>query len=461
MTELGGITGGGLIGFGFFILFTGIFIDAIGYKPLMVIALLCHVVSAVMLFAATPVFNASGKDACYDLLFWSMFIFAVGNGICEGVINPLTSTLFPEQKTHYLNILHAGWPAGLVIGGLIVFGAGQVPWELLMATFLIPVVIYGFIALKEKFPKTAAQEGDISYVGMFSSIVGPFFILLLLAHACVGYVELGTDSWINAITGAIMKSAALGTALFIYTSLLMTGLRFFAGPIVHKISSLGLLFISAIIGATGLYLISIGDSVPFMFFAATVYGIGKTFLWPTMLGVVGERFPKSATVAMAMLGCVGMLSAGYLGGPGIGYKQDYFASKYLETQSSDTYNRVKAPNENGFLTFPKIQGIDGAKSGMIKDNGQAMLAEVKIAGDEITSEKFKSLKGQLDWWTANKQYAATDKTPVEEAELQGSRMAIRYTAIIPCSMAVLYLLLLIGFRAPENEDDNHGAEGEG
>ena len=121
MTELGQITGGGLLGFGIVILIAGFLIDAIGYKPLMLLALLCHVVSALMLFAATPVFNSAGKDSVYMLLFWSAFIFAVGNGICEAVINPLTATLFPEQKTHYLNILHAGWPAGLVIGGLIVF----------------------------------------------------------------------------------------------------------------------------------------------------------------------------------------------------------------------------------------------------------------------------------------------------------------------------------------------------
>lgn len=456
MTELGGITGGGLIGFGFFILITGVLIDSIGYKKLMMVALVCHVISALMLFAATPVFNASGKGACYNLMFWSMFIFAVGNGICEGVINPLTSTLYPKQKTHYLNILHAGWPAGLVIGGLIVYGKDVVAWEVLMATFLVPVAIYGFITFKESFPKTAAQEGDISYAGMFGNIVGPFFVILLLAHACVGYVELGTDSWINAITGAIMNSAALGTSLFIYTSLLMTALRFFAGPIVHQISSLGLLLASALIGATGLYLVCIGDSVPFMFFAATVYAVGKTFLWPTMLGVVGERFPQSATVAMAMLGCVGMLSAGYLGGPGIGYKQDYFASKHLESLNADTYARVQAPNEDGFLMFPKIKGIDGAKAGMLKDDGKAMLNDVKIAGDEIDSESFKSLKEQKDWWEANKKFAETDKEPVAEASLLGSRMAIRYTAIVPCAMALLYLVLLVCFKAPEASEHDSG-----
>lgn len=452
MTELGQITGGGLVGFGVVILFTGLLIDIIGYKPLMLLAFLCHVVSAVMLFAATSVFNASGKEACYMLMFWSMFVFAVGNGICEGVINPLVSTLYPKQKTHYLNILHAGWPAGLVLGGLIVFAAGMVAWEILMATFLIPVVLYGIIVLKEKFPRTAAQSGSISLGAMYVKLISIFFVILLVAHACVGYVELGTDSWINKITGAIMKSAALGTALFIYTSLLMTALRFFAGPIVHKISSLGLLFASAVIGAIGLYLISIGNSVPFMFFAATVYAVGKTFLWPTMLGVVGERFPKSATVAMALLGCVGMLSAGFLGGPGIGYKQDYFASQYIQEKYQETYERVKAPNQNAFLVFPTITGIDGAKAGMLATNAEGILNDVKIAGERIDSDEFKGLKAQADWWEANKQFAGTDAGPVEESTLFGSRMAIRYTAIVPAVMAVLYLVLLVGFKAPTEEE---------
>ena len=434
------------------ILFTGLLIDIIGYKPLMLLAFLCHVVSAVMLFAATSVFNASGKEACYMLMFWSMFVFAVGNGICEGVINPLVSTLYPKQKTHYLNILHAGWPAGLVLGGLIVFAAGMVAWEILMATFLIPVVLYGIIVLKEKFPRTAAQSGSISLGAMYVKLISIFFVILLVAHACVGYVELGTDSWINKITGAIMKSAALGTALFIYTSLLMTALRFFAGPIVHKISSLGLLFASAVIGAIGLYLISIGNSVPFMFFAATVYAVGKTFLWPTMLGVVGERFPKSATVAMALLGCVGMLSAGFLGGPGIGYKQDYFASQYIQEKYQETYERVKAPNQNAFLVFPTITGIDGAKAGMLATNAEGILNDVKIAGERIDSDEFKGLKAQADWWEANKQFAGTDAGPVEESTLFGSRMAIRYTAIVPAVMAVLYLVLLVGFKAPTEEE---------
>jgi MFS family permease len=451
MTELGQITGGGLVGFGVVILLAGLLIDYIGYKPLMLIALVCHVISAVMLFSATPVFNSAGKEAVYDLLYWSMFVFAIGNGICEAVINPLTAACYPNQKTHYLNILHAGWPAGLVIGGLIVFLKGSVGWEILMATFLIPTLAYGFIALKEKFPKTDAQSGDISYGGMFVKLIGPTFIILLIAHALVGYVELGTDSWINKITGTILANDSYGTALFIYTSLLMTALRFFAGPIVHKISSLGLLLASALIGALGLYLISIGEGIGFMILAATIYGIGKTFLWPTMLGVVGERFPQSATVAMALMGFAGMMSAGMLGGPGIGYKQDYFASQYIQENSPESFARVKANNENKFLVFPAITGIDGAKAGMIGDDGKAIESDVAIAGEAINEDGFKGLKDQYDWWQDNKDFAATDKQPVLDATLHGSRMAIRVTALVPLTMAVLYFILLVGFSPKKQE----------
>ncbi|MBB3208822.1 MFS family permease [Rhodopirellula rubra] len=460
MTELGQITGGGLVGFGAVILFAGFLIDTIGYKRLMLIALVCHVISAAMLFAATPVFNASGKEAVYALLYWSMFIFAIGNGICEGVINPLTADLFPEAKTHYLNILHSGWPAGLVIGGLIVFAKGLVAWEILMATFLVPVAIYGFIIAFETFPKTAAEQGATSYGGMIQRLIGPFFLILLVAHACVGYVELGTDSWINKITASILSSATLGTALFIYTSLLMTVLRFFAGPIVHRISSLGLLLVSALIGALGLYLISTGTNVYFMFFAATVYAVGKTFLWPTMLGVLGERYPQSATIGMAVMGCVGMLSAGALGGPGIGYKQDYFASNQLQEVAPETFARVKAPNENQFLFFPPITGIDGAAAGMLGDNGEAIESEREIAGEAWATEKFDEPRKQYDWWQANKEFAEVDAEPVAGATLYGSRMALRVTALVPLTMALLYLILLVAFKKPKHIDEEIVEESE-
>jgi len=456
-TELGQITGGGLLGFGIIILFAGMLIDSLGYKKLLLLALACHVASAVMLFFADGIYRSLGQSATYQILWLSALVFAIGNGLCEAVINPLTAAVYPEQKTHYLNILHAGWPGGLVIGGLIALGIGKLPWELLLAAYLVPAAIYGYLTLTERFPQTDAQKGEISYLGMLRDCLVPFFLLLLAVHAMVGYVELGTDSWIARITGSILADPQKGILLFIYTSMLMFALRFFAGPIVHRISSLGLLLASACVGALGLYLIGAAQSLAAMVVAVTIYGLGKTFLWPTMLGVVGENFPHSATVAMALLGFAGMTSAGLLGGPGIGYKQDRFAAEKLEELSPEAYQRYQASGEKHFLFLKPVQGLDGRKVGVVADSGAKLAEEKQIAEQAGTwdSPRMAPIRELDQWWQTNQTYAAEDLPQVEQAGLYGGRMAIQWTAIVPSVMAACYLLMLLIHRSPADAAAPH------
>jgi len=444
-TELGQITGGGLVGFGIVILIGALLADIIGYGKLMILAFLCHFLSAALTLAATPLFASSGKGAAFQCLYWGMFLFAIGNGLAEAVVNPLVATLFPKNKTHFLNILHAGWPAGLIIGGLASFAmVGKVKWEIQMSLFLIPVVLYGLMCMGQRFPKSEASVHGVSFGSMLSEFAAPFLLLLLFIHAMVGYVELGTDSWISSITGGIMASKEKGLLLFVYTSALMFVLRFFAGPIVHRISPIGLLFVSACFGAIGLTLLSRADTVMLCVVAASVYGIGKTFLWPTMLGVVSERFPRGGAITIGAIGGVGMLSAGLLGGPGIGFKQDYFASADLKEKSAATYERYKADHENSFLTF-KTVGLNSAKVGILADGGKELGRTTEVlAKEKRTDDNHEKL---VAWWAGASASAATDKPLVDAAGLVGGKSALRVTAFVPMVMAVLYLLILIGFKA--------------
>ncbi len=467
--ELGTITGGGLVGFGVVILAASLITDRLGYKAILMLAFLCHVVSAGITLAATPVFNASGKDATYWCLYVGMFLFSIGNGLAEAVINPLVATLYPKRKTHYLNILHAGWPGGLVIGALLAkffigpdASAQQLRWEIPMLFFLVPTLIYGIIAIKERFPQSEARAAGVTFGQMLAEFASPLLLFLLLLQACIGYVELGTDSWITNITNEIVKGQ--GLYLFIYASSIMFVLRFFAGPIVEKINPLGLLFISACLGCVGLTLIGWnalsrdGETVVMATWAAvTIYALGKTFLWPTMLGVVGERFPRGGALTMGAMGGIGMLSAGLLGGPGIGYKQDYFASTHLDKElSPSAYDRYKADGKNQFLFFPAIQGLDGAKVAVLRDpekpgadleRSVALLAEQKRTNAEVA---------RLDkWWATAKDSAGSDIGPVAEAVNYGGGMALIYTAAVPAFMAIGYLILVIYFRAKGGYKQEH------
>jgi hypothetical protein len=236
--------------------------------------------------------------------------------------------------------------------------------------------------------------------------------------------------------------------LLVYTSGIMFVLRFFAGPIVERINPLGLLFVSALFGVTGLYLLGSPTNTTMygILAAATVYGFGKTFLWPTMLGVVGERFPRGGALTMGAMGGIGMLSAGLLGGPGIGYKQDYFAKEKLEADAPSVYQEYQASEPKGFLFFPKIAGLDGKKVGALQDKVKELAKAEK--------EKTVNVREQLP----------KDEQQVLDAVEYGGRMALRYTAFVPATMAAGYLLLILyfaatgGYRAVELDAAGHEHE---
>jgi MFS family permease len=497
-TELGAITGGGLTGFGIIILLSSLIADRIGFGPLMFAAFVMHLVSAGLTLATGAAFAAGGKPLAFQCLFWGMFLFAIGNGIAEAVVNPLVATLFPKNKTHYLNILHAGWPGGLILGGLASYfltgGADTKPvaWQVQISLFLIPVALYGLMMLGQRFPKSEASSSGVSYKDMLGELglIGAAVIcgllalffksdlglspivaagiatallavfgaatgfrfghvllaFLLLIHALVGYVELGTDSWISKITGTIMANPANGLLLFVYTSGLMFVLRFFAGPIVEKISPLGLLAVSAVFGAAGLTLLGNAQGAIMCVIAATVYGIGKTFLWPTMLAVVSEQFPKGGAITIGAAGGVGMLSAGLLGGPGIGFLQDQNASANLAQANPAVYERYKAPKENEFL-WMKTVGLDGAKVGVLEDGGkEAERALALMRQEQAKPEAIAAQQTLVDWWKSSQGSAAADKPLVEAAGLFGGRRALTLTALVPAAMFVCYSLLLGWFR---------------
>ena len=149
------------------------------------------------------------------------------------------------------------------------------------------------------------------------------FILLLIMMP-LATTEIGTDSWITGIMENIVKESASfhpGWVL-VHTSVIMMVLRFFAGPIVHALSPLPILMISSVLAIAGLAALSGVSGVLMIFIAATLYALGKTFFWPTMLGIVSEQTPKGGALTLNAISGVGMLAVGVLGTPYIGALQE-------------------------------------------------------------------------------------------------------------------------------------------
>jgi hypothetical protein len=139
-----------------------------------------------------------------------------------------------------------------------------------------------------------------------------------------------------------------------------------------------------------------------------------------------------------------MLSAGLLGGPGIGFKQDYNASNSLQKADAAVYDRYKAPEESQFMGF-KVVGLDGAKVGVLADNGK----ELGRAGELLAKagKTDKNHEALAAWWAEASVTAEADKKLVDEAGLEGGRQALKLTSFVPLTMAGLYLLLILFFKA--------------
>src|ERR1041385_6236605 len=120
-------------------------------------------------------------------IFWVVWIgmlcIGVGQGLVETVINPLTATLYPDDKTHKLNVLHAWWPGGIIIGGLISLALGQlgVNWQIKLGVVLVPALTYGVLVFGTKFPPTERVAAGVSAGQMFKEIARPLFIVLWLS----------------------------------------------------------------------------------------------------------------------------------------------------------------------------------------------------------------------------------------------------------------------------------------
>lgn len=479
--QVGHLNGAGLYPFAISIILFSLIVDKIGYGVSMCIAFLGHMTSAgITIFA---------ED--FNTLYVGTFLFALSNGVVEAVINPVVATVYDKNKTHWLNILHAGWPGGLVLGGLLAIGVGAIGantlndliptfkvWQCQMLIVVLPVLLYGALLIGQKFPVQERVASGVTYMDMLKefgagsffivcflllagidnvlgvketslmNVLGlkdtllnsmklpnlevaklvmytaialvptvlfaafvrsfgrPMFIFLLLIMLLLATTELGTDSWISDIMRSVLDSPEKGSLFLVYTSFIMFVLRFFAGPIVHKISPLGLLAASAAIASLGLYsLAAAGTAFVTLFAAATLYGFGKTFFWPTTLGLVSEQYPKGGALLMNAIAGVGMIGVGTIGGPIIGILQDKAFVEKVDKEYKDQVVTKKV----GLLG--EYQSLDEVK--------RTILAEKdKEAGKKITRT-------------------------VAEAQ-QGTLAKI---AILPAIMFVCYVILILYFRA--------------
>ena len=321
-TQVGWIVGTAFWGFTLAMIVLGPLVDVIGLGRVLTVAFTCHVVGLGMTIFASGFWS----------LFFSTLLIGIANGSVEAACNPLVTALYPNDKTTKLNLFHMWFPAGIVFGGLLVYFFAQAGWGWRMQTvaMLFPTVGYGIMFMGLRFPETERVTSGTTYRDMLKAIVSPLFLFMAFFMMFTAATEQGTMQWITVLLnhslGKFLNEGASSILILVWISAVMALARLIAGPVVHRLSGIGVLLFSAVGSGIGLYLMSISSGI-ILFAAATVFAIGVAYFWPNMLGVVAENVPASGALGLALMGGFGFLG-GSIAQPAVGYIYDLQLIKF-------------------------------------------------------------------------------------------------------------------------------------
>jgi len=382
-------------------------VDRTGYKAPMYGAFALQAASGIGTYFAQS----------YEALYAAALCAGLGHGIVEAVINPICAAVYPREKTKRLTILHAAWPAGLAGGTLAILGAnelaGPLSWQFHALWILVPAVAYALMYGPCKFPVDERVQAGVPYLEMLRQVgfltaflsstlivyevgnqvsqltswnkpdnwfsislaVGggiglvfgaavkslgrPLFFLMCLLMIPVATAELGTDGWIKGLMTPVLEGRKINGAMaLVFSASIMLVLRVFAGGILKFFSPPGLLCVSGIFSAIGLWWLSSAAGIA-IFLAFVLYALGQTYYWPCVLGFTSERYPQGGALTLNTVSAIGLLSAGIIGTPILGVA---FDRSIHETVTRDAPALAQAATEPGSFLWMHHQKIEPTKA---------------------------------------------------------------------------------------------------
>jgi len=292
--KLGWINSMAFLGFPLAMIIGGLLYNSIGAKKLMTVAFTCHILGLILTIYAGGFWT----------LIISTFFIGFANGSVEAACNPMIADMYTNNRTAMLNKFHVWFPGGLVIGALVsqFMTSNGMGWQMQIAIMLIPTLIYGYLVFSQKFPEGENIESNTSL--NIKALANPLYIFILLCMSLTAVSEFIPQQWVEKILGSSGASPMLVLALV--TGIMALG-RFFAGPIVHKLNPIGVLWMSAITTTVAIYLMSIADGA-LIYAAAALFALGVCYFWPTMIGFISEYTSKTGALGMSLVGGMGMFA---------------------------------------------------------------------------------------------------------------------------------------------------------
>ncbi len=385
-------------------------VDRTGYKKPMYGAFALQAISGVGTYFA----------ASYGALYFFALCAGLGHGIVEAVINPICAAVYPKQKTKMLTILHAAWPAGLVLGTLLILGAdatkeGGFSWQFHALWIVLPATCYALMYGRCKFPVDERVQAGVPYkemlrqVGFLTAALASFLMVYEIGNQCFGMIEslekpeawfsislgigaaigaafgfavgglgrplfflmcllmiplataeLGTDAWIKGLMTPVLEGIQVNPAMaLVFSAGIMLVFRVFAGGVLKFFSPPGLLCVSGIFSAVGLFWLSSAAGTA-IFFAFVLYALGQTYYWPCVLGFTSERYPQGGALTLNTVSAIGLLSFGIIGAPILGVAFDRSIHETVAEKAPDLAEAATRPGGFLWMSHEKIKPEEAA-----------------------------------------------------------------------------------------------------
>lgn len=447
--QVGLIGGAALWGMAISLLVMGPLLETFGLKNGARMAFAGHLIGITLMISAAA---RAGDPSAFWLLMAGAATLAAGNGMIEVTGNPLVAALYPDQKTTRLNWFHAFFPIGIVLGGIVGFllatyGGTFARWPYQLAVIYLPILVYGSLVLTQQFPKTENAQVGIPVGEMFRyTFTNPFFLMMLALMAITTSMELGPMRWVPSV---LQARGLHGILVLVWISGWMVVLRALASHFVERFSPTGMLLGAATLTGTGLLLLSFADSTAMAFAAATVFAWGVAFFFPTMVGSMSERVPKTGSLGIVLMAGIGLGMSGAVGVPLMGKLADRYLAESLPANTADVLQRVAAK-------FP--QYIERAQTtndlstlGFRPAEVEAALAATKtaLAGSINSDATANALRAIVASAIPNEPLVAEANGILQPAEAQGGQRSFRYVA--PAA-----LILILVFAAMYARDRSRG-----
>src|SRR5687768_4373042 len=442
--QVGLIGGAALWGMAISLLVMGPLLEGFGLKNGARLAFLGHLAGITLMISAA---SRAGDPSAFWLLLVGAATLAAGNGMIEVTGNPLVAALFPDQKTKHLNWFHAFFPIGIVLGGITGFalstwGGRFAAWPYQLAVIYLPILVYGAMVLPQRFPKTETAQLGIPVREMFRyTLTSPLFLLMLAMMAITTSLELGPMRWVPAV----LQAAGLhGILVLVWISGWMVVLRALAGHFVERLAPTGMLLTAALLTGSGLFLLSFASGTWSAFAAATVFAWGVAFFFPTMVGVVSEKMPRTGSLGIVLTAGVGLGMAGAVGVPLMGKLADGYLAESLPASTLGVLQRVEQQFPGYVARAQSVSNLAelGYREREVEDALAATRSALAAAGQtgSINNDlAANALRAIVATAIPNEPLVGEANAILQPAEAAGGQRSFRYVA-----PAALLLILVFG-----------------